>query len=60
LRRRLSLTDIKCLDDVNDLRKEEIEDILHSNFVSFDASDSVDRLASKLQGLWSDTKSRRD
>lgn len=54
LSRRISLTEIKSSDDISKLKKEEIQDILHSNFVSFENSDSVDKLAGELRSLWID------
>jgi hypothetical protein len=52
LRRRLGLSDIQSVDEVNSLRKEEVEDILHSNFVPIQRCTSVETVADRLRILW--------
>lgn len=59
----MSVTNIASPDDISGLTRAQIEDILHSNFVPFCASDSEDQLADALLLLWTETKQnagRRD
>lgn len=46
------MSDIKSREDVHSWKREQIEDVLHSNFVSFDKSASLEGLTGKLQLLW--------
>lgn len=46
------MADIKSAEDVRRWRREEIEDVLHSNFISFDTSAELEELIEKLRLLW--------
>ena len=52
----MSLSDIKLIQEIDELNRNVIEDILHSNFVSFTAADNFGRLANKLHRLWNNAK----
>ncbi|XP_062511928.1 tyrosine-protein kinase HTK16-like isoform X2 [Corticium candelabrum] len=56
LTRRISVTDISSIDDIEKLSREEMEDVLHSNFVSVAVALSTAELADKLRSLWVDKK----
>jgi serine/threonine protein kinase len=58
LNRRMSVTDIKSLDDMENMKTEEITDILHSNLVHFDSWSTAEELHDKLLLLWTEMKSK--
>ncbi|XP_062513344.1 fibroblast growth factor receptor 4-like [Corticium candelabrum] len=53
---RMSITEIKCAEDITELERDAIEDILHSNFVPFKSTQDVGELANELLRLWKETQ----
>ena len=52
----MSITDIKCAEDITELERDAIEDILHSNFVPFKSTQDFGELANELFRLWKETQ----
>eukprot|EP00118_Oscarella_pearsei_P021225 m.237073 g.237073 ORF g.237073 m.237073 type:complete len:702 (+) comp40144_c0_seq35:116-2221(+) len=56
LKNRHSLQQITSLNAINQMPREEIEDVLHANFVPFDYKATTDQLSEKLRNLWKDRR----
>ncbi|XP_062512151.1 uncharacterized protein LOC134187982 [Corticium candelabrum] len=52
LTQRSAVSDIKSVEEIDGMKREVVEDLLHCNFVSFDTHSSLEELSEQLRMLW--------